>query len=362
MEYKDGVFIIVREDGCPVYNKGEEFVILNSTLTVDFEKPVCLILVDQIQEALREKPGKQRLTQHGLKRSRFECGGCGEENKIIFEYKQEKAFSTLQMNLLRLAEKKEKKRHVEMLVDVLSEMKVFEHLDERDLRDLAALLKIKKFLPHKVLIKEGERGRYIYITLSGTVRVLKGEKKEVVNEMTTGEIFGEMSMLSSEPAAASVHTLSVAEFATLNTKDLKFILAKYPVLQLFFYRLLVNRAQVTLLRSGKISSGMSGELLDINSVELFQLINAGGKSGRVDLNFPEGRGSVLFYDGEIIEAEFMGILDKEAVYAILAKTEGSFTYSTGIDDMDKELPVIGGFMGLLMEGLRRIDELEEAGG
>jgi CRP/FNR family cyclic AMP-dependent transcriptional regulator len=43
---------------------------------------------------------------------------------------------------------------------------------------------------------------------------------------------------------------------------------------------------------------------------------------------------------------------------LLAKGEGNFTYTSGLSSEEKELPVIGGFMGLIMEGMRRVDEQE----
>ncbi|RWX42783.1 hypothetical protein VT99_14411, partial [Candidatus Electrothrix marina] len=52
---------------------------------------------------------------------------------------------------------------------------------------------------------------------------------------------------------------------------------------------------------------------------------------------------------------------KEAVFSLLAKQKGLFTYTKGLSAEEKELPVLGGFMGLIMEGLRRIDEEQGEG-
>jgi hypothetical protein len=233
-------------------------------------------------------------------------------------------------------------------------MQVFELLEDHDLLDLISMLKLKQFDPNKVIISEGARGTHLYIILSGKVAIVKGE--EVIAEIGRGEIFGEMSLLSGEPAGSSVHSRTVVKFGTINGKDLKFILNRYPVLQIFFYRLLVNRAQMNMARTGKISSGMSGELIYINPVELFQLINSGGKSGKVDLIFSDGHATILFKEGEIIHASYGDLKGKEALFALLSKKKGSFTYNTELSKKYEDLPVLGGFMGLLMEGLQRIDE------
>ena len=357
MEYRDAVFIVTEEESCPIYNVGEEFEIRDGILTVESEKPVCLLMVNELLRSVTgAKSLERRFTQQGMQRTNLECGGC--TGLIRLEFKKEKAFSTLQMNLLKVAEQRAKMQYVEQFFDLLRGMDLFEPLDDIDLRDLALMLKVKKYGSHKILVEEGEPGTHLFIIFSGTVIVTKDDQ-EVIAEMGPGEIFGEMSLLSGEKAYPSVHSKTAVKVATLNTKDFKHVLKKFPILQIFFYRVLVNRAQENSMRSGKISSGMSGDLLDINSVELFQMINSGGKSGKVEFVFPDGSATILFHEGEIVFCQYGKIDGKEAIFSILAKQQGSFTYSASLSAADRELPVLGGFMGLVMEGLRRIDEENE---
>ncbi len=359
MDYRNAVFVVTSEDSCPIYNTGEELQVQDAAVSVDYEKPVCMFLVQELLKIVSKKPGEQRFTQLAMQRASFKCPGC--TGSMRFEYKKEKGFSTLQMNLLRIADKKARKRHVEALFKHLRTMEVFELLEDHDLLDLISMLKLKQFDPNKVIIAEGTRGTHLYIILSGKVAIVKGEK-EIIAEIGRGEIFGEMSLLSGEPASSSVYSRTVVKFGTINGKDLKFILNRYPVLQIFFYRLLVNRAQMNMARAGKISSGMSGELIYISPVELFQLINSGGKSGKVDLIFSDGHAVILFNEGEIVLASFGDFQGKDALFATLSKKKGSFTYNTHLATKYHKLQPLGGFMGLLMEGLQRIDEDRERAG
>ena len=89
---------------------------------------------------------------------------------------------------------------------------------------------------------------------------------------------------------------------------------------------------------------MNGRLSDINAVELFQLINSSQKSGKVLLALDDGNAEVTFNEGELIKSTYKGLTDKDAFFALLAKNEGSFTYSSGLNDEEKQLPVIGGFI------------------
>lgn len=355
MEYSNAIFIVTEEQACPIYNVGEEFEVRDMALTVKSEKPVCLKLVKEIVQVSSNTPVFERFTQQGIQRDKFECGGCA--GLIRFEFKKEKEFATLQMKLLAAAEQRAKISHIGEFSGLLRGMEIFEPLTDNDVRDLSAMLKLKRYGANKIIINTGDRGTHLYIMLSGNVTIVR-EGNEVLAKLGAGDIFGEMSLLSGEPVMTSVYSRSEVRLATLSAKDFKHVLGRYPVLQVFFYRMLVNRAQVNSMRSGKISSGMTGELEEINLVELFQLINSGGKTGKVALLFYSDRAVILFNEGEIVHAVYGDLEGKEAVFALLAKNKGSFTYTSGLSDADKELQVIGGFMGLIMEGLRRIDEEE----
>jgi CRP-like cAMP-binding protein len=360
MEYRNAVFVVTEEHACPIYNVGDQFVVHGSTLTIERNKEVCLILVQEVLRALTgERSLRSHFTQPGMQRTKFECGGC--TGLIRFEYKKESAYSTLQMNLLEVSKKRAKKQLIEEFFGVLREMELFEPLDDFDLQDLALLMKLQKYSANKVIIEAGELGTHFYVVLAGTVAVVKKEDNEVVAEIGPGDIFGEMSLLSGELTYPSVYSKTAVQLAALKAKDFKHVLSRYPILQIFFYRVLVSRAQENTIRSGNISSGMSGELADINSVELFQLINSGGKTGRVQFTFDACKAVTLFNEGEIVYCQYDELEGKEAIFSLLAKQKGSFIYSKGLSAEEKRLPVLGGFMGLVMEGLRRIDEEQGEG-
>ena len=69
---------------------------------------------------------------------------------------------------------------------------------------------------------------------------------------------------------------------------------------------------------------------------------------------------MAFNEGELVRADCGSLTGKEAFFAVLARGEGSFTYTSGLTAEELGLPVIGGFMGLIMEGMRRLDE-DQAG-
>lgn len=362
MEFRDAVFMVTEERSCPLYNVGEEFVVRNSVIAIDQDKQVCLLMVDELLKALAAKkpPAHQirRQRRQEEQPSKFECGGCS--GLIRFEYKKEKNFNTIQMQLLKRFNDQNKQRLIAEFFGILREMDLFEPLNDFDLQDLALMMKLHSYPPGKIIIEEGERGTTFYVVLSGTVAVVRKDS-EVIAEIKSGGMFGEMSLLSGELTYPSVYSKTSCQLAALNAKDFKHVLSRYPILQIFFYRVLVHRAQENTLRAGKISSGMSGDLTDINPVDLFQMINSGGKSGRVVFTFGRSKSIALFNEGEVVACQHKGKNGKEAFFDLLVEQYGRFLYTKGLRGKEKQLQPLGGFMGLLMEGLQRSDEEQSSG-
>ncbi len=353
IKYRDAIFIVTGEKACPIYNIGEELKVVNYSLSVPSFKSSCLFLTAEISKILTSRDSFGSFSRFGGQNSRFSCGGCG--GTIYFEFKKEKDFATLQMKLLNEAEERSKRQHLDKFFSVLRNLDIFESLDDDALSDLTLLLELKKIPVDKIVLKKGEPGSHLYIVLSGQVAVIADDHSRLA-EMGTGEIFGEMSLLSGEPVTSSIHTITDTEVAILSTKNFKHVLKKYPILQIFLFKLLVKRAQTMSLRSGKITSGMTGELSEISTVDLFQLINSSQKTGRFDLMLEQGKAMVFFKDGEIVHARFLNYRNKEAIFALVGIRNGHFIYTKGIPkELDNAQP-IGGFMGIIMEGLQRIDE------
>lgn len=355
---RDAIFIVVDEESCPFYSVGEEIKVENYGLSMSGYKPGCLYLAQKIASIVSSKETFGVFNKISDLKTRYDCGGC--EGKIHFEYKKEKDYATLQMKLLEEAEEKRRKKILERYFGVLRKLSLFDSLDDDALQDLTMLLEFKTVPFGKVVVKKGAPGTNFFIILKGTAEV-KDDDGGKLAEIGEGRTFGEMSLLSAEPFMHSVFSLNTVDLAILSIKKFKEILKKYPVLQLFLFKLLVDQAQAMALKEGKISSGMSGELSEIAPVDLFQLINSSAKTGTIDLDLDKGRGMVFFNQGEIVYARYLKFRGKDALFALLAVKEGTFSYSKGIPDVLENAPPIGGFMGMIMEGLQRLDEIQENG-
>lgn len=352
MKFRNAVFVVTEACSCPLYTVGEEFVMQDSTLTVAGDKHVCLILMHELLRQLADARHPKKAT--------FECGGCADAGRIRFERRRKKAAANRQAQLLKLSEQRSKQRLTTETFRLLRKMDLFEPLSDFDLHALALMMKLRCYPSDTIIMEEGERGRTCYVVLSGQVAV--AAKDSPAAAIGPGGVFGEMCLLAGEAAYPSAHSLTEVRLGVLTANDFALLLSCCPSLQIFFYRVLARRGKRNerSMQAGEISSGcMDGELTDyITLVDLFQIINTGGKTGRIELELPEGSASVLFHEGEIIQSSFGPLLGKEALFALLAQQKGSFAYIKGLTEAEKDMPILGGFVGLLMEGLQRLDGRE----
>ena len=353
-KFRDLIFVVTEEKFCPLYNVGEELKIESSSITVPSFKSVCLFLAEEIIKIASSRDSFGGFSKlDGIQKSRFDCGGC--DGLIRFEYKKDKDFATLQMKLLTESEERRRRRHLDKFFGVLRQLDIFESLDDDALSDLTLLLELKTIPVDKVVLKKGEPRTPLFIILSGKVAVMADDGQHLA-EIESGEIFGEMSLLSGEPATNSIHTIEETQVAMLSNKNFKHVLKKYPILHLFLLKMLVDRAQTMTLRSGYITSGMTADLAEIHMVDLLQLINSNQKTGTIDLALNTGTAAVFFKEGEIIQVRYLEFPDKDALLKLLAIKEGYFSYTRGIPPDLENVPPVGDFMGMIMEGLQRIDE------
>ena len=149
-----------------------------------------------------------------------------------------------------------------------------------------------------------------------------------------------MSLLSGEPVSNSIHTIEETQVATLGVKHFRDILRGYHILQLFLLKMLVDRSQTVALRTGNITSGMTGKLAETSAAELFQMINLARKTGTLRLSLQDGKAVVYFKEGGIVYARYAKYRQKDAVSALLDATSGHFGYTRGIPRELEKAPTI----------------------
>ena len=103
--------------------------------------------------------------------------------------------------------------------------------------------------------------------------------------------------------------------------------------------------------------GLKGTLAELPLADLIEMASLGGKTGRLMLFDEEGAaaGELAIRDGRLAGAVCGELSAEKAFYALLALKDGAFDFDpeAELGDESCDLPTAS----LLMEGMRRLDEL-----
>lgn len=360
MSFTEARFKVVDVHGCPYYQKGDEFRISGNALLLEhnkgskfistaiidlpFQRRECRTLVSDLTKILVEHERVDRIPDRMIS-----CGQC--KGAIKLEYKKSASIA--------LAEDiRQHSTDVNTIAALLSNFSIFRTLTEENLKDLVSMLRLRKHVPNDIIIRKGDPGKNLYIILSGLVDVLDQDGISIA-KLQNGEVFGEMSLISGDCVGATIKVLETTTVLYIRGQDFLKVLNRFPSLQMYFARLLSRRlAQSNLLISKEFSSGMTGTLIQMPPVELFQTLNYNQKTGVLKLNLSKGPACLTFRGGSIVNAEYGSKKGKSAFFTMLGEKEGRFHFVPGLEDKDMSLPEMGMFMELLMEGLRKLDEVE----
>ncbi|QTA79514.1 Cyclic nucleotide-binding protein, DUF4388 [Desulfonema limicola] len=339
------VFRMIGGKNCPLYDLGDEFQLSGSILTVPRPKAPCMILARDVarifKQAYIEAPESEVIGQI------YQCSGC--KGIIRFVKKPSPEF-------LEKEDNKPEDDYIEVVTRGLSDFPIFQSLDNEISREFTACLRFDEFAVGELIIKKGDPGKNLYIIISGKVEVM-GDDEMRIAVMGTGEIFGEMSLLSGNTVGATIIAIEPTTVLYITGQSLKTILSSSPKLQMYFTRLLAGRmAEINIARSKEFSSGITGKISEMSPLELFQMFNMNQKTGRLTLQSQHNSASVSFRDGELVNVHYNGRQGEDAFFDLLKLKRGRFKFKPGLSLEEMESRGMGPFMPLLMEGLRRIDE------
>jgi CheY-like chemotaxis protein len=108
------------------------------------------------------------------------------------------------------------------------------------------------------------------------------------------------------------------------------------------------------LRGQTSKQKFTGALSDIGVVDLLQTIDNSKKSGVLHLSSSSQLGAIYFRHGNPVDAELGTLHGARAIYRALVWTEG--TFEIDFRDVRREDVIQTSTQGVLMEGMRRLDE------
>lgn len=353
----EAVFNVSETRDCPNFKKGDAFKISGNALFVQSGKG------NQFVSNIRVKCPAQRsfcrtvvarLTKILITHERvplipdmvISCGRC--HGAVTLKHRRPAGIG--------LKEDFEKYgKDINTIVSLLKNFSIFKTLDESNLKNFVTRFRLKKYNPDSCIIRKGDPSGNLYILLSGRANVLAAGGTRIAR-LRGGEVFGEMSLVSSEPAEATVSVEETTTVLFIKGQDFLHTLKNYPPLQMYFAWLISRRlSAVNELGSVDLISKPSGRLDRISPLTLVQSINCRQLTGALKLTLPRGFASLAFREGKIVDAEYKKITGKQAFFSILGEVEGGYHFVPELPEPQKLLPELGMFVELLFEGLRLLN-------
>jgi CPA1 family monovalent cation:H+ antiporter len=102
---------------------------------------------------------------------------------------------------------------------------LFTTLTDEQVDDMVRLMRPVFTLPGETLIRKGDQGDAAYFISSGAVEVRAGDRQI---RLGTGDVFGELALLTSEPRTADVISIAYCSLLRLGARDFNIFIAANP--------------------------------------------------------------------------------------------------------------------------------------
>ena len=219
-------------------------------------------------------------------------------------------------------------------IDYLRNLPPFKNLTEEISSSLAENLKTVDYPKGIVIFNAGDKGDSFYVIKKGIVNVFitapDSDDKVILSNLTEGDYFGEMALLTGEPRSASVETATDVSLIRLEKKGFEELLEKDPKISIYISHMISQRLmQANLERAAseqfyrsKISP--SGTLTDFPVMEVLKFCEENSLTGSLLLEHEDKKAEIAFLKGNVQKINMDNLNDAEAMDALTQWAEGKF--------------------------------------
>lgn len=337
------VAAIEQVHDCPIFKVGDRMTLSLPEVVTDECDAVCAIaLADLLPWTIKLTAGA------GAADGVLLCRGCrGGRAQAGFQ-------------LESLGDVQRDPQKTRRLVSLRS-IPLFASLPDRQLDKISPMIRDTEHAPGERIITYGEPGRALSIIVKGQVEVLKpgddGQEK-LLGILSTGECFGEMSLLTGDPCSATIRARDQVKTLTVLKADFDALLARNPVLNRYFSKLLALRLnKLSKQFSDETGKAVTGNLTMIGPTELIQAITVTSRTGALKITEGERTLEVFFHEGQIWSLGATWAAPEDAFYEFLTWAAGQFGFQPA-ERPEGERSFFKDTTSLLLEGMRRLDDIQ----
>jgi CRP-like cAMP-binding protein len=247
----------------------------------------------------------------------------------------------------------------------LRDSELFENQPAEVVRAVLDQGRLIEYGPGEVLFRQGDEGDRLFVVKSGVLEVIAtptdGSEPTVVAYLGTGEVLGELALLTGSPRSATVRS---PEHAVVFAVQKAVFLDLMDVLPAFSRNLcvvLAKRLETTTLKVPRASGKqLQGNLRYFDLATVIQTLIGSHQTGALVVTQEKHKlAEIFFYCGNIARARYRQLAGDDAVFQLFQSTvEGDFSF-TGRDVREGEVQseVSMPAISLLMESVRMQDEL-----
>ena len=343
------IAVCVEEQGCPLYKKDARLDFTSPTVTGLDGVPVCAsaikpLLTSASRVAAGEQPGAVARTY---------CGGCAE-GKAYWDFQPPPPNSGGDLSPAA----------AKFIRTSLGKMPLFHGVHPTKLDRIAKLLTGNSVTPGTTLVHRGKPGEHFHVVLVGECEVIQTDddgQESVLAVFRTGDCFGEMSLITGEPASASVRAKNECTVLMLTRDNFNAMLGIAPEIAITLARTLAGRlARTSRQVLDELKRGLTGRLDLISPAELIQAMNVNSQTGMLVVQSGNRNLTIYLHDGQVHEVQLGDTAGDEAFFEFLTWAKGTFRFEPVRKDAPKK-QVNADTVGLLLEGMRRVDEFKQTG-
>jgi CRP-like cAMP-binding protein len=244
---------------------------------------------------------------------------------------------------------------------------LFEHQSEEVLRAILAQGELLEFGPGAIVFRQGDQGDRLYIVKDGVLEIIStpsdGSESVPVAYLGTGEVLGELALLTGSPRSATVRSPEHAELFSLDKPVFLDLMVTLPTFARNLAVVLAKRLETTTLKVPR-SSGkqLQGNLKYFDLATVIQTLIGSHQTGSLIMSQDGGKqkfAEIFFYKGNICRAKVKHLTGDDAVFQLFqAPLEGEFSFTgRSVPEEEVQTDVTMPAISLLMESVRLQDEL-----
>ena len=247
----------------------------------------------------------------------------------------------------------------------LRDSELFENQPGEVVRAVLAQGQLVEFGPGEVVFRQGDQGDRLFVVKSGVLEVVAapsdGSEPVVVAYLGTGEVIGELALLTGSPRSATVRSPEHAELFVVDKAVFFDLMDILPAFSRNLCVVLAKRLETTTLKVPRASGKqLQGNLKNFDLATVMQTLISSHQTGALVVTQDKHKvAEIFFFRGNITRARYRQLAGDDAVFQLFqSPVEGDFSF-TGRDVSEDEVPseISMPAISLLMESVRLQDEL-----